>query len=141
MTIPSNINADITALQTMYNAALPIESADPLVFAAIDNKAWLVVSELDGQVASVGAMLDAWAPGNAPLNMASALTNITQSANDELDAYEARSYMGRFAANLDLVEGYGKYFAMSQPLKIYTSVHAVLNFMNPAASAYVGAIF
>lgn len=141
MTIPANIKTQLSALQTAFDAATPIETADPLVYADIDNKAWLLISEIDGQIAKVGVNLDAFTGANTALLTAAALVAAQQNAEDELDAFECRSLIGRFAANLELVEGYGKYLSTAQPLRITSTVHAVLNFMDPRQAAYIGVIF
>jgi hypothetical protein len=140
MTLPTSITTQLTALQTAFDAAYPIETAEPLVYADIDNKAWTLISEIDGQVATVGALLDSFAAGNTALLSAAALVAAQQNGEDELDAYECRSYIGRFTANLELVEGYGKYFTSASPLRIVSTVHAVMNFMDPKQSGYIGVI-
>lgn len=141
MTLPTPIKTKLTELQTAFEAAYPIETSEPLVYADIDNKAWLLISEIDGQVAKVGVKLDGFAGANTALGSAAALIAAQQNAEDALDAYECRSFIGRFTANLELVEGYGKYFVDPRPLRIVSTVHAVLNFMDPKQSAYVGVIF
>lgn len=140
MSLPAALSAQILALQTAYKAALPIERAQPLIYADLDNKAWALIAAVDAQVATVGTALDGFDYGKCAPEMADALIAAAQNANDALDAYEARSYIGRFTANLELIEGYGRYFATAQPLEIRSTARGVLNFQSPEQSGLLVAI-
>lgn len=140
MTIPASLSAQLAALQSAYTAAGPIDKAPPLVYADIDQKAYELILALDAQVATVGKQLDGFAPGTSPLLMAQALASAAQAANDELDAYEMRSLVGRFAANIELIEGWGKYFKPAQQINIAGSVISTLDFSNPARSGNLAAL-
>ena len=118
MTIPASLTNQLALVQAAYTAAQPIESSPPLLFADLDNKTWTLVQMIDGQVSDVGVLIDQWAAGNNALQMAANVTSLAQEANDELDAYEMRSHIGRFVANMELVQGWGRYFVTSTPLEI-----------------------
>lgn len=141
MSLSSSITDQLTALRAAYVAASPIEKAPPLVYADIDSRAFTLISALDGQIALVGAKLDGFAPKSSAAATAAALNAVYVNANDELDAYEARSFVGRFAAAIELAEGFGQYFATREPLEIKSTQHAVLNFMNNRQTALIAVIF
>lgn len=140
MSLPATISADLAALRAAYIAAGPIDKAPPLVFAKVDQMAFTLIAALDGQVALVGAALDGFAPKVSATATATVLTQALVNANDELDAYEARSYVGRFAASIELTEGFGQYFASRAPLEIKSTQHAVLNFMDNRQTALLVAL-
>lgn len=120
MSIPVAIQAQLYALQQAYAAASPIESAPPLVFADVDQKAVALIAALDARVSSVGASIDAFAADPPPVAMVAALEALAVNANDELDAFELRSYIGRFTAGIELIEGWGKYFAPARAVSVTT---------------------
>lgn len=138
--IPSDLKTQLAALQAAYAKAVPTERAPPLVYADVDNKAWTLIAAVEGQVAKLAPAIDGFAPGNSATKMAQNMTALAQNAADELDACEMRAYVGRFAANIELAEGYGRYFANPQPLEIVSTIHAVLNFMDPEQTVYVAAL-
>lgn len=138
--IPTDLKNQLAALQAAYVKGAPIERAPPLVYADIDNKAWALIAAIDGRVASLAPAIDGFSPGNSALKMAAGMTALASAAQDELDACEMRAYVGRFAANIELIEGYGRYFANPQPLQIVSTIHAVLNFMDPEQTVYVAAL-
>ncbi|MCC3246669.1 hypothetical protein LG047_15315 [Methylocystis sp. WRRC1] len=120
MSLPVSIQAKLAAVQAAYAAASPIETAPPLVFADLDQKAVALIAAVDAQVLAVGAKIDAFAAAPPPVAMVAAIEALTQDAIDELDAFELRSYIGRFTAGIELIEGWGKYFAPAKPVTVTT---------------------
>jgi hypothetical protein len=105
MAIPLSIILARAALRTAFNAATPLESAPPLVFAAVRDKARDLVVLLDAATASTGALLDESVLPTEIQAMPAALLDLAAYNADEAALWEMRNLAGRVLTNINLSVG------------------------------------
>lgn len=98
--IPANTKAMIADLKSAYEAAVPLESAPPLVFAELVKKADETIAAIDADIVAYNAKVGGFDDISFPPDFATTLKKIVAAGQDSLDLHEARSLVGRFTGNI-----------------------------------------
>ena len=100
MPFPENITAEVAALNTTINAALPLESALPGTITALANQADTAVNDIDIALLAAAGTLDTFtAPVMAPA-IVIAFQALVDSGSVQLALCDLAGPVGRVATNL-----------------------------------------
>lgn len=98
--IPASVKAMIADLKAAYDAAVPLETAAPLVYADLIKKADATLLALDAAIIEYNAKVGGFDDISFPPDLVITLKKIVAAGQDSLDLHEARSLVGRFTGNI-----------------------------------------
>lgn len=100
MSIPSNITAELTNLQSQVQAATPLANASIATIHAMQLNAAQLINDIQTDL-TAASMLDTWTATTLPLQMVSGFNQVVTAATDSNNLSQMRGLIGRVASNLD----------------------------------------
>lgn len=101
MAIDPSIGAALVELNVAFKAATPVESAPPLVYAKLRDKAQDLVVLVDAAAVSIGSPLDAPEIPTAILEAPAFLIGLDVANVDESSLVDLRALAGRIRTNIN----------------------------------------